>query len=151
LKKRLLQRLEQENSHCLDTDTNFSALVAGCVTITITTGLVLLSQQPLTLASGYHYFINGLMLFAFVFLLLMAVSYGRYRSSRTFWEYLLSLKRVPPTHWTTPQKLNTADTALAEIDARRLFLLTKRGCPHHRPKHKAPILLFQQASLLLAP
>lgn len=154
MKKRLLHLFEQENGRQLEEDTIASAKVAGWVAAAVTAGIALLSTltsgQPPTLAVGYQLALAALMLFACLFLLLLLTGYGRYRSAHTFWEYLLSRKHIPLSHWTTPIKPGSA-SFVAAICGRPLYLLGKRYRPHHRPKHKAPILLFQQAPLLLAP
>ena len=151
MKKRLLQLCEQESRSDLEVDTTLSAKGAGLVSTSLTIVILLLSPTPLTLTFGHQLILTTLMLFSLVLLLFLGVGYGRYRSTRTFWEYLLSLKHTPPTHWTVPFKLTNADNTLGTVCARWLFLLTLRCCPSQRPKHKAPILLFQQAALLLAP
>lgn len=155
MKKRLLHLFEHENGRQLEEDTIASAKVAGWVAAAVSTGVALLSAltsgQTLTLAVGYQLALAALMLFACLFLLLLLTGYGRYRSAHTFWEYLLSRKRIPLSHWTTPIKLNGADNVVTVTCGQPLYLLRKRYRPYHRPKHKAPILLFQQAPLLLAP
>lgn len=154
MKKRLLHLFEHENGRQLEEDTIASAKVAGWVAAAVTAGIALLSTltsgQPPTLAVGYQLALAALMLFACLFLLLLLTGYGRYRSAHTFWEYLLSRKHIPLSHWTTPIKPGSASFVAAICD-RPSYLLGKRYRPHHRPKHKAPILLFQQAPLLLAP
>ncbi len=155
MKKRLLHLFEHENGRQLEEDTIASAKVAGWVAAAVTAGIVLLSAltsgQTLTLAVGYQLALAALMLFACLFLLLLLTGYGRYRTERTFWEYLLSLKRIPLSHWTTPLPLHKTGHTPFVLCKRPLALFGRRILPHQRPKHKAPILLFQQAPLLLAP
>lgn len=155
LRKQFLQIFEQENSNQLDEDTTFSAKVAGWTTVCIGTSITLLSvfssSHPLALTLGHNLILAALMLLGSMLLLLLGVSCVRYRSARTFWEYLLSLKRIPPTHWTTPQMLDIASQVDTALRCRQVVLFAIRYCPHYRSKHKAPLLLFQQAALLLAP
>lgn len=155
MKKRLLYLFEHENGRQLEEDTIASAKVAGWVAAAVSTGIALLSAltsgQTLTFALGYQLALAALMLFACLFLLLLLTGYGRYRTERTFWEYLLSLKHIPLSHWTTPIKRDSTATIAIVLRGQPPSLLRKRHQPHHRPKHKAPILLFQQAPLLLAP
>ncbi len=112
---------------------------------------MLSSQQSLTVARAYQLGLLALMLFACVFLLLFFVGYGRYRTERTFWEYLLSLKRIPLSHWSIPLLLPNPGHTSTIVFQRLRALFGRRCSPCQRPKHKAPILLFQQAPLLLAP
>ncbi len=155
LRKRALQLIERENRHQLDDDVTLSAHSASGVTLCVGGGITFLialrAQQPFSFDLGYELLLATLMLLAVVCLMLLAVCYGRYRTERTFWEYLLSLKRIPLSHWTTPLTLHSPNHISFVLGKRLLTLLGRRFLPQHRPKHKAPILLFQQAPLLLAP
>lgn len=155
MKKRLWQLLERENGRQLDEDVTASAIVAAWVTAFVSATLALLigpsSQQSLTVARAYQLGLLALMLFACVFLMLFLVGYGRYRTERTCWEYLLSLKRIPLSHWTIPLPLHEHIHTAFVLAKWPLALFGRRFLPHQRPKRKAPILLFQQAPLLLAP
>lgn len=155
MKKRLWQLLERENGRQLDEDVTASAIVAGWVTASVSAILALLtslsSHQPLTVAHAYQLGLFALMLFACVFLQLFFVGYGRYRTERTFWEFLLSLKRIPLSHWSIPLLLPDPGHTSTIVFQRVRALFGRRCSPYQRPKHKAPILLFQQAPLLLAP
>lgn len=151
MKKHRFQFLEQQNSNQLDVDTILSVKAAGWVTATVAAAIVFLSRQPFTFTHSYNLVLAALMLFGFVFLLLLGIGYGRYRSVRTFWEYLRSLKPIPPSHHPTPIVLNLADSTTVAVRCQQLFLIGVRRCSWRTPKSKVPILLFQQAPLLLAP
>jgi hypothetical protein len=151
LNKRLLQQVEQENSQQLDEDTTFSFQAAGSVAVLIAFGIIVLTNLPLTLALAQDVVVFALILFAVLVLMFLVVIYGRYRSTRTFWEYLFSLRRIPLSHWLTPFKLDIIGQAQLALPRRQVTLFRRRCGPHQRPKHKAPILLFQKAALLLAP
>lgn len=151
MKKYRFQSLEQENSSQLDADTTLSVKAAGLVTAYSAAAILLLSRQPFTFTHSHQLVVSTLMLFSLVFLLLLGVGYGRYRSVRTFWEYLRSLKPIPPSHHPIPMALDLADSTTVAVRCQQLFQVGVRCCPWRAPKSKAPILLFQQAPLLLAP
>jgi hypothetical protein len=151
LKKQLLDQIEQENSHQLDEDLTFSVQASCLATAFVAAFVVAYSRMALTVDFGQNLIVAALMLLGTLVLLFTAVLYTRYRSTCTFWEYVLSLRRIPLSHWIIPSKLDLAGQNQSGLQSRLQLLSRRRCCPHHRPKHKAPILLFQQAPLLLAP
>jgi len=155
LKKRRIQQFERQNSEQLDVDVTISAHIAGWVTAFMSASIILLialsSNQPLTIAFIYQVTLAGLMLLAILFLTFFSINYGRYRTIRTFFEYLRSLKRPPLSHWTIPIKTDLTDPTVVAIRCRQILLFSRRCCPQFSSKQKAPLLLFRQAPLLLAP
>lgn len=90
-------------------------------------------------------------MFGFVWLLTLLTAIGRFLSTQTFWEYLCSLKPIPPSHWTRPAHVEEAERILVITRFRQLRIYYAQRSLPHLSKSKAPLLLFQQAPLLLAP
>jgi len=155
LKKRRIQQFERRNSDQLDVDVVISAHIAGWIAAFMSAGVIFLialsSDQPLTIALSYQVALAGLMLLAILFLACLSINYSRYRTVRTFLEYLRSLKQPPLSHWTIPIKTDLTDPAVVAIRCRQILLFSRRCCPQFSSKQKAPLLLFRQAPLLLAP
>jgi hypothetical protein len=151
LKKQLLNQIEQENSRQMDEDITFSLKASILATAFVTACIVDYYKIALTVDFGQNLIVAALMLLGMLVLLFLAVLVTRYQSTRTFWEYVLSLRRIPLSHWIIPSKLDLVGQNQSGLQSRLQLLSRRRCCPHQRPKHKAPILLFQQAPLLLAP
>jgi hypothetical protein len=153
LRKHLYQLVEQENGRILTAETQYITHIAvksAAFSYALFLAIYPLQGRLPTLTNLYDLFLAALMLMGCIMLLGIMAYYGRYRTSCTLWAYLLSRKRIPRSHAAKPLPL-TAIALFMALIRRFILVYGRRRRPHHRPKNKAPILLFQQAALLLAP
>lgn len=160
--RRLIQKQRQELYREFNLDTSLAAKAAFIVVLLFLLSLAIWQFPHLSLSVWLPYlvdlFAEGTLLFFCLYLLLNLVGFSRFLVGRTLQETLIlysqrlrNLSQIPSAFHLIPLNLEIHQRQQVLAFWRRLRQQQCARPPGCWSKSQAPILLFQQAPLLLAP
>ncbi|MCL4267860.1 MAG: hypothetical protein KJ069_32135 [Anaerolineae bacterium] len=162
MNQRLIQKCYQHLHQEFSLDTHFAAKAAAAVVVLLFSPIPLMQLPHLPLSQWLPFFVDllaeGTMLLCLMWCLLNVVGLSRFLRDRTWLEALVlyrkrlsDLAHIPASHYLTALNLDALHYQEVSVFWHWLWQRQRIHPPDCWSKSQAPVLLFQQVSLLLAP